>query len=43
MYGHSALMQPQGASVRKLATDFGTTQWMAARLTAKDAANGASC
>jgi DNA invertase Pin-like site-specific DNA recombinase len=32
----------QGASVRKLATDFKTTQWMAARLTSKDAANGVS-
>jgi len=28
------LMRSQGASVRKLATDFGTSQWMAARLTA---------
>jgi DNA invertase Pin-like site-specific DNA recombinase len=27
------LLRGQGTSVRKLATDFGTTQWMAARLT----------
>ena len=27
------LLRSQGMSVRKLATDFGTTQWMAARLT----------
>lgn len=27
------LLRSQGTSVRKLATDFGTTQWMAARLT----------
>ncbi len=27
------LRRYQIASVRKLATDFGTTQWMAARLT----------
>jgi DNA invertase Pin-like site-specific DNA recombinase len=32
----------QGTSVRKLATDFKTTQWMAARLTGKDAANRVS-
>jgi DNA invertase Pin-like site-specific DNA recombinase len=31
-----------GTSVRKLATDFQTTQWMAARLTAKDAVSGGS-
>jgi DNA invertase Pin-like site-specific DNA recombinase len=29
------LLRSQGASVRKLAMDFGTSQWMAARLTAK--------
>ena len=27
------LLRSQGMSVRRLATDFGTTQWMAARLT----------
>jgi DNA invertase Pin-like site-specific DNA recombinase len=27
------VLRSQGTSVRKLATDFGTTQWMAARLT----------
>ena len=31
-------LRSQGTSVRKLATDFKTTQWMAARLTGKDAA-----
>jgi DNA invertase Pin-like site-specific DNA recombinase len=30
-------LRSQGISVRKLATDFKTTQWMAARLTAGDA------
>ena len=30
------LLRSQGTSIRKLATDFGTTQWMAARLTAND-------
>jgi DNA invertase Pin-like site-specific DNA recombinase len=35
-------LRSQGTSVRKLATDFKTTQWMAARLTGKDAANGVS-
>ena len=35
-------LRSQGTSVRKLATDFKTTQWMAARLTSKDAANGVS-
>jgi DNA invertase Pin-like site-specific DNA recombinase len=29
------LLRSQGTSVRKLAADFGTTQWMAAKLTAK--------
>jgi len=36
------LLRSQGTSVRKLATDFKTTQWMAGRLTSKDAANGVS-
>ena len=27
-------LRSQGASLRKLAADFGTTQWMAARITA---------
>jgi DNA invertase Pin-like site-specific DNA recombinase len=31
--GKMRLLRSQGTSVRKLATDFGTTQWMAARLT----------
>jgi len=35
-------LRSQGTSVRKLATDFKTTQWMAERLTSKDAANGVS-
>jgi DNA invertase Pin-like site-specific DNA recombinase len=35
-------LRSQGTSVRKLATDFQTTQWMAARLTAKDAVSGGS-
>jgi len=30
------LLRVQGTSIRKLATNFGTTQWMAARLTRKD-------
>jgi DNA invertase Pin-like site-specific DNA recombinase len=32
-------LRTQGASVRKLATDFGTSQWMAARLTAPNQAH----
>jgi len=32
-------LRSQGTSVRKLATDFGTTQWMAARITASTGAN----
>jgi DNA invertase Pin-like site-specific DNA recombinase len=35
------LLRSQGVSMRKLATDFGTSQWMAARLTAYEAAHGA--
>jgi DNA invertase Pin-like site-specific DNA recombinase len=35
-------MRAKGTSVRKLAADFQTTQWMAARLTSPDAANSAS-
>jgi putative DNA-invertase from lambdoid prophage Rac len=31
--GTMRVLRSQGTSVRKLATDFGTTQWMAARLT----------
>jgi DNA invertase Pin-like site-specific DNA recombinase len=31
------LLRSQGTSIRKLATNFGTTQWMAARLTNRDA------
>jgi DNA invertase Pin-like site-specific DNA recombinase len=31
------ILRTQGTSIRKLATNFGTTQWMAARLTAGDA------
>jgi DNA invertase Pin-like site-specific DNA recombinase len=31
------LLRSQGASVRRLATEFGTTQWMAARLSAQAA------
>jgi len=30
-------LRSEGASVRKLAADFGTTQWMAARITAQSA------
>jgi DNA invertase Pin-like site-specific DNA recombinase len=30
------LLRAQGTSIRKLATNFGTTQWMAARLTNRD-------
>jgi putative DNA-invertase from lambdoid prophage Rac len=30
-------LRSQGTSVRKLAKDFGTTQWMAARLTGPEA------
>ena len=36
------LLRSQGTSVRKLAADFQTTQWMAARLTGKDAVSGVS-
>ena len=35
-------MRAKGTSVRKLAADFQTTQWIAARLTSPDAANFAS-
>jgi DNA invertase Pin-like site-specific DNA recombinase len=30
------LLRTQGTSIRKLATNFGTTQWMASRLTNRD-------
>jgi DNA invertase Pin-like site-specific DNA recombinase len=36
------LLRSQGASVRRLATDFGTSQWMAARLTAQSATGAAA-
>jgi hypothetical protein len=29
-------LRAQGTSIRKLATNFGTTQWMASRLTNRD-------
>jgi len=34
------LLRSQGTSIRKLATDFGTSQWMAARLTANNTERG---
>jgi DNA invertase Pin-like site-specific DNA recombinase len=40
--GRMRLLRSQGTSVRRLAKEFGTTQWMAARLTTKDATNGLS-
>jgi DNA invertase Pin-like site-specific DNA recombinase len=36
------VLRSQGASVRKLATDFGTSQWMAARLTGEETDLGVS-
>jgi len=32
-----------GTSIRKLAADFGTTQWMASKLTSGDVATGSTC
>ena len=34
--GTMRVLRSQGTSVRKLATDFGTTQWMAAKLTGSE-------
>ena len=36
---HMHDLRRQGTSIRKLAMEFGTTQWMAARLTSKEALN----
>lgn len=34
-------LRAKGTSVRKLASSFGTTQWMASRLTSSDASDDA--